>query len=139
MTISMIVIYTTLNVHCLYIYSISMYVQQQSSLFVWLPLLSTYLYLKVTHSCPVIEIWIWIEPLVKGHLSYMSTFSLSQRWPLNTGLIVYNICHDVDTVNSFWFVIFQFSCISRIGYKITNLTITCHHVYVFAFTGDPRN
>ena len=29
--------------------------------------------------------FILIEPLFKGHLSYKATFSLSQRWPLNTG------------------------------------------------------
>jgi hypothetical protein len=26
------------------------------------------------------------EPLLRGHLSYKDNFSLSQRWPLNTGL-----------------------------------------------------
>jgi hypothetical protein len=29
--------------------------------------------------CPVIENLIRIEPLLKGHLSYKATFSLSQR------------------------------------------------------------
>ena len=38
--------------------------------------------------CPVIEYFIWIEPLLRGHLSYKATFSLSQMWPLNTGLTV---------------------------------------------------
>ena len=28
-------------------------------------------------------------PFLRGHLSYAVTFSLSQRWPLNTGLTVY--------------------------------------------------
>ena len=32
-------------------------------------------------SCPVIENFIWIEPFLRDH-----TFSLTQRWPLNTGL-----------------------------------------------------
>jgi len=36
--------------------------------------------------CPVMEISIWIEPLLRGHLSYKDTFSLSQGWPLNTAL-----------------------------------------------------
>jgi hypothetical protein len=40
-------------------------------------------------SCLVIDNFIWIEPLLRGHLSYKDTFSLSQRWPLNTGLTVY--------------------------------------------------
>ena len=39
-------------------------------------------------SWPVIEHFIWIEPFIRGHLSYKVTFSLSQRWPLNTGLTV---------------------------------------------------
>ena len=39
-------------------------------------------------SCPVIDNFILIEPLLRGHLSYKATFSLSQRWPLNTGLTV---------------------------------------------------
>jgi hypothetical protein len=43
-----------------------------------------------THfSCPFIENFIWIEPLLRGHLSYKATFSVSQRWSLNTGLAVY--------------------------------------------------
>jgi len=40
-------------------------------------------------SCCVVEHFIWIEPLLRGHLSYKATFSLYQRsWPLNTGLTV---------------------------------------------------
>ena len=39
-------------------------------------------------SCPVMENFIWIEPLLRGHLTYKATFSLSQWWPLNTGLTV---------------------------------------------------
>ena len=44
-----------------------------------------HLYLAVTcikrspFSCPVIDNFIWIEPLLRGHLSYRATFSLSQR------------------------------------------------------------
>ena len=46
--------------------------------------------IKQSHfSCPVIENFIWIEPLLRGHLSYQAIFSLTQRWPLNTGLTVY--------------------------------------------------
>jgi hypothetical protein len=37
---------------------------------------------------PVIENFIWIEPLLRSHLSYTATFSLSQIWPLNTGLTI---------------------------------------------------
>ena len=39
-------------------------------------------------SCPVMEKFIWIEPLLRGHLSYKATFSLFQSWPLNAGLTV---------------------------------------------------
>ena len=38
------------------------------------------------HFSPVIENFIWIEPLLRGHLSYKATLSLAQRWSLNTGL-----------------------------------------------------
>ena len=40
-------------------------------------------------SGPVIENFIWIEPLLRCHQSYKATFALFQRWPLNTGLTVY--------------------------------------------------
>ena len=43
---------------------------------------------RSTFSCPVIENFILIEPLL-NHLQYKATFSLSQRWPLNTGLTVF--------------------------------------------------
>jgi hypothetical protein len=33
----------------------------------------------------------WIAPLLRGHLPETTTFSLSQRWPLNTGLTVHCI------------------------------------------------
>jgi hypothetical protein len=39
-------------------------------------------------SCPVIEDFISIQPLLRGYLFEKTTFILSQRWPLNTGLIV---------------------------------------------------
>jgi hypothetical protein len=37
-------------------------------------------------SCPVIENFIWIEPLLRDHLSYKT-----KRWPLTTGLTVSDI------------------------------------------------
>ena len=40
-------------------------------------------------SCPIITFFIWVEPLLRGHLSYKATFSWSHGWPLNTGLSVY--------------------------------------------------
>ena len=51
------------------------------------------------YSCPVIENFKWIEPLLRGHLSYMTTSSLSWRWPLNTGL------SEVDVEWSIWHMI----------------------------------
>jgi hypothetical protein len=50
--------------------------------------LSSQLYLKAPYSYYVIENFISIEPLLRGHLSYKGTFSLSQRWRLNTCLTV---------------------------------------------------
>jgi hypothetical protein len=44
-------------------------------------------------SSPVIENFIWIEPLLRGHLSYQATFSLSKRWSLNTGLSVCSLLY----------------------------------------------
>jgi hypothetical protein len=45
--------------------------------------------IKRSHfSCPLIENFIWIEPLLRGHLSLKTTLSLSQRWPRNTDLTV---------------------------------------------------
>jgi hypothetical protein len=41
----------------------------QSNIPMWSPLLSSHLYLKVTISCLVIENFIWIESLLRGHLS----------------------------------------------------------------------
>jgi hypothetical protein len=54
----------------------------------WSPLFSSHLYQKVTFSCSLIVNVIWNIPLL-GHLSYKAIFSLSQRWPLNTGLAVF--------------------------------------------------
>ena len=38
-----------------------------------------HLLLNVTFSCSVIENFIWIEPLLRDHLSYKDTFSLFQK------------------------------------------------------------
>ena len=60
----------------------------QSNLSIRSPLLSIRCIERSRFTCPVIENFIWIEPFLRGHLSYKTTFSLSQRWPLNTGLTV---------------------------------------------------
>jgi len=55
-------------------------------------------------SCPVIENFIWIEPLLRGLLSYQATFSLSERWPINTGWIVNMLClpEIISITDYFW-------------------------------------
>jgi hypothetical protein len=63
----------------------------QSNLPMLSPLFSSHLYLKVAFSYSVRGNFIWIQTLLRGHLSYKTTFSLSQRWPLNTGLTVLEI------------------------------------------------
>jgi hypothetical protein len=41
---------------------------------------------------PVIEHFIWIEHLLRGHLTYKATIHLSKGCPFNTGLTgIYNI------------------------------------------------
>lgn len=46
-------------------------------------------YIKIYHfSSPCIEIFTWIEPPLIEHFCYKTTFSLSQKWPFNTGLTV---------------------------------------------------
>ena len=39
-------------------------------------------------SCPFIDNFILIEPLLRGHLFYKATVSMSQTLPPNTGLTV---------------------------------------------------
>ena len=56
-------------------------------------------------SCPVIEKFIWIKPLLTGHLSYKAIFlsPKAQRWPLNTGLdVLLVICnlHEIFLQNN---------------------------------------
>ena len=60
------------------------YLHIQSNLPIRSPLLK-----RLPLSCHVIENFIWNEPLLRDHLSYKATFSLSQKWPLNTGLTVH--------------------------------------------------
>jgi hypothetical protein len=50
-------------------------------------------------SYPVIENFIWIKPLLRDHLSYKATFSLSQRWPLKT---VWLICFILLIYHVWW-------------------------------------
>ena len=48
-------------------------------------IVSTMLYTaKPTHVVTPIQ----QSPVLRGHQSYKAIFSLSQRWPLNTGLVV---------------------------------------------------
>jgi hypothetical protein len=50
---------------------------------------------RLPFSCPFTKIFTWIEPLLRGHLSYKATFSLSLKWPLNTGLTIYYLLNDI--------------------------------------------
>ena len=49
-------------------------------------------------SFAVIENFIWIKPILRGHLSYKATFSSSWGWPLNTGLTIVNVTSYVISV-----------------------------------------
>jgi hypothetical protein len=75
--------------------------------------------------CPVIENFIWIEFLLRGHLSYKATFSLFQWWPLNTHLTVYSYAKNIpwrfpqSRRNIGYFIFFQL--------KISKLQM--HNVY----------
>ena len=51
---------------------------------------------KSFFSCPLIENFIWIKPLLRSHLSYKATFFFLQRWPLNTGLTrLFNVNYEL--------------------------------------------
>ena len=70
-------------------------------------------------SCYVIENFIWIEPLLRGHLSnYKAMFSLFQRWPLNTSL---HLIACSSSCNNKYFMLLIHQCIKH-------FTCTMHHV-----------
>ena len=48
------------------------------------------------------ENFIWIKPVLRGHLSYKATLSLSQQWPLITGLTVYTYFLSLKFVKYHW-------------------------------------
>ena len=64
---------------------------------------------------------IWIVPLLRGHLSYKATFSLSQRWPLNTGLTIFD---------------FVGMMIESMAGKSASLHGTCYDATPFTYTED---
>ena len=79
---------------------------------------------------------IWNVPLLRGHLPYKVTFSLSQRRPLNTGLTV--------TCKSCWEG-FKLAVNSRVtvtaGFTVYNIesgcwlyTVNCQSIYVHFVT-----
>jgi hypothetical protein len=70
---------------------------------------------------PVIENFIWIEPLLRGHLCYKATFSLSQWWPLNTSLTVYDKHNNNNFVN-----LVDIKC-SILPYKHVIIYILCFY------------
>jgi hypothetical protein len=47
---------------------------------------SFYFAYTVIFSCSAIENFTWIEIIIRGHLSYKTTFTLTQMWLLNTSL-----------------------------------------------------
>ena len=74
----------------------------QSNLPMQSPLLSVTCIKRSLFSWPVIENFISIEPLLRGHRSYEATFSSSQGGPLNTDLIVYHYFEYVIVIYDFW-------------------------------------
>jgi hypothetical protein len=80
----------------------------------------------------VIEKFIRIEFLLEGHLSYKNTFSLAQKWPLNTGLTVltlivsvyltrrpvlsehFFLCHEGDLLIQVWQYTFIKDCLGTL-------------------------
>ena len=96
---------------------------KQSNLSMQSPLLSSHLYLKVTYSYHCIEKLISIEPLLRGHLSNKATFSLSQWWPLNTGLWV--------KTEILW--IYQISCFNAYTWVDLAFGVQCHFQQYFCY------
>ena len=73
-------------------------------------------------SCPVI----WIEPLLKGHLSYKATCSLSQSWPLNTVLtVVSKIKRKSAYQRKTFFSVYRYNGYCCIVYKLLNIFVGC--------------
>ena len=79
-------------------YCLSIHNQIQFDLHMWWPLLNGQFF-----SLPVIDNFLWIEPLLRGDLSYKATFSLYQRWHLNTGLTVH-IVYTLIIMSCCWYV-----------------------------------
>jgi hypothetical protein len=63
-------------------------VRLQSNLIMWSHLLKCHL------CCPIVEHFIWIKTLLRGHLSYKDTSYVSQRWLLNVGLTLFGFQGD---------------------------------------------
>jgi hypothetical protein len=92
--------------------------------------------------------WIWIEPLLRGHLYYKVIFSLSQRWPLNTGLTIWKktTCGEthIDKIDSFvWLQLsLSYSCdhssLPLIRYTLLQwLRFMVYFSYIVVETGVP--
>jgi hypothetical protein len=56
---------------------------------IWTHTIDTLQHHSLSLTSSVLDNFIWIEPLFRGHLHYKVPFSLSPRWPLNTGLTIY--------------------------------------------------
>ena len=109
-----IYIFLTIYIYCIYIYHSVLYI-----IYTVKHVLAVTCIKRSPFSCPLIDNFIWIEPLLRGHLSYKVTFSWSQRWPLNTGLIVYYIYYAeaLYWMRQFLFVIFLYTFEHKTGVK----------------------
>ena len=73
----------------------------QSNLSIRSPVLTSHLQLNIAFSCLVMEKFISIELILRGSFSYKALFSLSKRWPLNTGLtvLIQNMSNIINSVS----------------------------------------
>jgi hypothetical protein len=88
---------------------------------------------RSTFSSPVIENFIWIDPLLRGHLSYKANFSLSQWWPLNTGLTVYLLCDAIINISIYVHLWKNSSKPQSQPLKLLFLTIMLKNITFFLF------
>jgi hypothetical protein len=64
-------------------------------------------------------------PLLRSHLSYKAIFSLSQRWPLNTGLTVYMYVHFLNVLQNK-----QCTGLSRVRIRVMAVNATFNNISV---------
>jgi hypothetical protein len=79
-------------------------------------------------SCPVIEHFIWIEPLLRGHLSYKAILSLSQMWSLNTGLTMILMSTGKLYRDQSWYLSLMSSINNSLRFRY--LVLNCFNLYL---------